>query len=379
MIDATMLVVITLLAFLTPLVAERIRIPAVVLEVFAGIIFGYYWGIIYQTEWLEFLSRLGLIFLMFLSGLELDFNLLKRNLRFTVNGLVYFIVAFAVVIGVTTLLTLPFLYPIILMTTSVGIVLPILREMGIIKKPLGQQLLVTAVIADIATMIILASYAIWIKTGVLNYEVLLILGIFLAFFAAYFVGRYMIWYFPHFLSRWFTDDPMEIGVRGSLAIMISFVGLAYLVQVEAILGAFLAGALLSVLFRGGWRLNEKLNGIGYGFLIPFFFISVGARIDLGTVLTSNMGLLLTLLAIAFTVKIIISMVNTPHFGFKNSLSMGLLLTSQLSLVIAGARIGYELGVISVDEEATIVFFAIITCLLSPTLFRLIYGRIKERD
>lgn len=170
---------------------------------------------------------------------------------------------------------------------------------------------------------------------------------------------------------------MEIGVRGSLAIMISFVGLAYLVQVEAILGAFLAGALLSVLFRGGWRLNEKLSGMGYGFLIPFFFISVGARIDLGTVLTSNLGLLLTLLAIAFTVKILVSMVNTPHFGFKNSLSMGFLLTSQLSLVIAGARIGYELGVISVDEEATIVFFAIITCMLS-TLFRFVYGRIEDK-
>lgn len=195
MIDATMLVVITLLAFLTPLLAERVRIPAVVLEVFAGMIFGYYWGIIYQTEWLEFLSRLGLIFLMFLSGLELNFNLLKRNFKSTVNGLVYFIVAFAVVIGITTLLALPFLYPIILMTTSVGIVLPILREMGIIKSPMGQQLLATAVIADIATMIILASYAIWVKTGVLNYEILLVLGICLAFIAAYFIGRYMIWYF----------------------------------------------------------------------------------------------------------------------------------------------------------------------------------------
>lgn len=373
MMDLTMLAVITSLAFITPIIAKKVRIPAVVLEVFAGMVFGYYFTVIYKTQWLDFLSTLGLIFLMFLSGLELDFTLLRKNIGSTIYGFIYFNLAFVTITAITVVLDLNILYPIILMTTSVGVVLPTMREMGVIKSKLGQHILITALIADISTMVLLASFAVGIETGELGYEMLLVFGVFLAFFAAYFVGRYIIWYFPNFVSRWFTDDPLEIGVRGSLAIMVAFVGLAYMIGVEAILGAFLAGALLSILFRGGKGLNEKLSGIGYGFLIPFFFITVGAELNPETVIYSNLGLYFTLIAIAFSVKIFSSMVNIRRFGMRNSTGMGLLLTSQLSLVIAAARIGYELGVISSAEESTIVFFAITTCLLSPSLFRMLFG------
>jgi Kef-type K+ transport system membrane component KefB len=376
--DVATLGIITLLAFSTPLIAGRVRIPAVVLEVLAGLIFGHYLGLIYYTEWLNFFATFGLIFLMFLSGLEIDFALLRRNINSTMTGIIYFCIAFTAAILITNRLGLDLLFAIILMTTSVGVVLPTLREIGITGKSIGQQILISAIIADVATMTILTSYAVGIRTGKFSYEIFLVIGIFAAFFMAYYAGRYIIWYFPEFISRWFTEDPMEIGVRGSLAIMISFVGLAYLIGVEAILGAFLAGALLSILFRGGKGLNEKLYGMGYGFLIPFFFISVGAKLNPETFYQSNLGLLVTLLILAFSVKIISSLINTPFFGFRNSVGIGILLATQFSLVIAGASIGYDLGLIDENEEAAIVFFAIISCLLYPTIYRLFFGKIDKK-
>ncbi len=372
------LVTIALLAFATPLFADRLRVPAVVLEVFAGMILGAYGlGIIESSEWLEFLSTFGLIFLMFLSGLDLDINIIRKKKKFAYLGLLFLALSMSFSYLLTLAFGLDLLYAILLTNVSVGIVVPTIREMGIVKSNLGQQILVAAFITDFVTMFALTIYAVSVRTGKTGYELLLVFGIFLVFLLSYYIGRLAIWHFPEFMSRWFTEDPMELGVRGSMAIMVSFVGLSYLLGVEAILGAFLAGALLSIIFRGGERLEEKLYGIGYGFLIPIFFISVGASMDPLKILSSNFDLLVILVFMAFAVKIVPSLIFVPRFGLVNSLRIGIIQTSKLSLTIAGVSIGENLGVLSYDEASTVIFFTILTCLISPTIFRALYGGKSE--
>jgi Kef-type K+ transport system membrane component KefB len=153
--------------------------------------------------------------------------------------------------------------------------------------------------------------------------------------------------------------------------MLGFVAYSRLVGVEEILGAFLAGVLLSVLFRGGSILEEKLYAIGYGFLIPIFFIWVGMnfRFDL---LLNKEGFMIVppLLVTAFLVKIIPSVLfNYRVLSIKNAVAAGVLLTSNLSLVIAAAEIGKRLGLIDEALEAAIIFLAIFTTTVCPIVFR----------
>lgn len=359
---------ISLIAFISPLIADRLKLPAVVLEIIFGIIFGVsFLNVIYTSEWLSFLSLFGLIFLMFLAGLEIDVDVVLKSGHLK-RVVAFFALSLALSVTLTTLLGLNLFYAIILTNVAVGVVVSVLREIGLEKDDFGQLNIVTALVSDFSTMFLLSIYFL---TGYL--QVAFAFVIILVFFAAYRFGKLVIWHFPDFVSKWFSDEPSEIGVRGSLATMILFVGLSSLLGVEAILGAFLAGVLLSITFRGGKKLYDKLYGMGFGFFIPIFFIKTGSELNI-TQAGEGLVFVLLLLAVSVVVKAIPSLIFAPSFGLRKAISMGLIQSTKLSLTIAGVAIGVSSGVISEFEGAALVTFTIISCLLSPTLFRLLYPR-----
>ncbi|MHC1587752.1 MAG: cation:proton antiporter domain-containing protein, partial [Candidatus Syntropharchaeia archaeon] len=135
------------------------------------------------------------------------------------------------------------------------------------------------------------------------------------------------------------------------------------------LGAFLAGVMLSLLFRGGTILEQKLYGIGYGFLIPIFFINVGIKFDLTSLITGGIYLVPTLLLMALIVKIIPALIFLIEYPLKDSISAGILLSSRLSLIIAVATVGMELGLMDRMMGSAIILLALITSTVCPTIFR----------
>lgn len=359
---------ISLIAFISPLIADKLRVPAVVLEIVLGMIFGVsFLNVIYASEWLSFLSLFGLIFLMFLAGLEIDADVVLKSGHLK-RVVAFFALSLALSVALTALMGLNLFYAIILTNVAVGVVVSVLREIGLEKEDFGQLNIVTALVSDFSTMFLLSIYFI---TGYL--QVAFAFLIILVFLAAYRFGKLVIWHFPDFISRWFSDEPSEIGVRGSLAIMILFVGLSSLLGVEAILGAFLAGVLLSITFRGGKKLYDKLYGMGFGFFIPIFFIKTGSELNI-TQAGEGVGFILLLLAVSVAVKGIPSLIFASNFGLRRAISMGMLQSTKLSLTIAGVAIGVSSGVITEFESTALVTFTIISCLLSPTLFRFLYPR-----
>ena len=365
--DFSTIAIITTVAFISPIVAEKLRTPAVVLEIVAGIILGVsFLNLITPSEWVSFLSALGLIFLMFLSGLGIDFNLLlkKENIY---RPLLFLAASLFLALLFTRFFSLDFIYAILLTNVSVGIVVPTLRELRLESTVFGQMNVVTALLTDFTTMFLLSIYVILLTTegGIL--QIALPFSIFSIFILAYYLGRFAIWHFPGFMSKWFEEDPMELGVRGSMAIIVFFVGISYFLGVEAILGAFLAGSLFSLIFRSGEVLSRKLFGIGYGFLIPIFFVQTGAS----TLLTFDFRSIyftLLLLVFAYSVKLLPSFF---IFRGRQALTFGVIQTSKLSLTIAAVEIGFKVGVISGAERAVIILFTILTSLISPTLFKIL--------
>lgn len=304
---------------------------------------------------------------MFLSGLEIEVDMVLKSAKLGYIA-AFFTISLALAVIFTMIVNLDLFYAIILTNVAVGIVVSVLKEIGLEKEDFGQVNIVTALVTDFSTMFLLSIY--FLKGSV---QIAFAFVIIVAFYAAYRFGKLVIWYFPDFISRWFSDEPAEIGVRGSLAIMILFVGLSSLLGVEAILGAFLAGVLLSITFRGGKKLYDKLYGMGFGFFIPIFFIKTGSELNVFQGI-ERINLIIFLLVVSVVIKVIPSLLFVPLFGFRKAISMGVLQSSKLSLTVAGAAIAVTAGIITDAEAALLVTYTIVSCLLSPTLFRYLYPR-----
>ncbi len=201
-----------------------------------------------------------------------------------------------------------------------------------------------------------------------------------------FVVRRMAWWYPEKFERLFTThDPDELGIRASLALLLVFVGVSVLLQVEPILGAFLAGAAFAFVFRYSGDLETRLAGFAYGFFIPIFFISVGINFPLGELADASVlkkALLLILVGIFAKILPAIAL-RLRRLSTRESLAAGVLLAGQLSVIIALAEFGKnELQVIDEGLEAGAILLVGVTAIFSPIVFRLLappVGSIAPRE
>jgi len=368
-------------AFVIPILSGRIGVPAVVGEIICGILLGAL-GLSVEGEGqiiIDFLASFGLIFLMFLVGMEIDFSIIEtRGPKSFIIGFFIFLFTIAISAYLTSRLgyfdsRYQYQYGIfsalLLSSSAVGLTVPTIKELGMLKTDYGQTILVSAFIADFATVLLITVYTLYLKEG-LTMEMLMIALVFILFFAVYQLGKLAIWHYPERLSAWFkSDQPSEIGVRASFALLLVFVALSEIANVEAVLGAFLAGVMLSLLFRGGTILEQKLYGIGYGFLIPIFFINVGMQFDMGALAKGGIYLIPALIIVALAVKIVPSFLLIVWYSVRESIAAGILLSSRLSLIIAMAAIGLELHLIDKAMESAIILLALITSIMCPTVFR----------
>jgi CPA2 family monovalent cation:H+ antiporter-2 len=398
----TSLLIVVFLAFVVPLILlrfKRLRLPIVVGEILAGIIVGRSGlQLVAQNDpLLELLGELGFVFLMFLSGMEIDFSSLGPLQRGSANrssrwgpvsiALLSFVITLALSSAIgfglfaLQLVRNPWMMALILSTTSLGVVVPVLKETGLSSGRFGQTLLVAALIADFATMLLITILVAVLSHG-LTFDLLLIGVLFLAFFLLYRFGMIFnrVKAVRHALEE-LSHAAAQIKVRAAFAIMLILIVLSEALGTEIILGAFLAGAIVSLLRTpDDAGLSHQLDAIGFGFLIPIFFIKVGVDFNLAVLLASSQAMLLVplLLAAAIVVKLIAGQVFRLNFSRREALAAGSLLSARLSLIIAASAIGLRLGVISEQVNAAIILVAIITVAGAPLLFtRLIPDRAEH--
>ncbi len=378
-------------------------IPLVVGEIIAGIIVGKSGlNLVHEGPILRSLSTLGFAYLMFLSGLEIDFDNIfsgrdqkegsrwfqALNNPFVTGSFVFTLTLIgsmlaALVLWDRELVSDPWIMALILSTTSLGIVVPVLKERNLSGNKYGQLILVSSLIADFGSILLISIYVLLRSRG-LTGEILLVLLLFAAFLVTH---RLAILFQKHLpTERFIAELPSttsQIKLRGSFALALVFIALAESLGIEIILGAFLAGVIISLLSKKDDSIYfEKIDAIGYGFLIPIFFIMVGVGFDLQALLNSGSAMLLVfiLIIIAFAVKLIPSLIYRYLFSWRETLAAGLLLSSRLSLIIAAAAIGLELGLISSAVNSAVILIAILSCTISPILFnRLIAVRNDDQE
>ncbi|WP_026961317.1 cation:proton antiporter [Alicyclobacillus herbarius] len=336
-----------------------------------------------EAVWVRQLGEFGLLFLMYLSGLEVDITLLRPGLwrgqkvnplmlsisMFCTTLLVSFGVALALV-GFAFPNAHPWMLTMLFATTSMGIILPILEESGQLATLYGQTLLLCALMADVVTMFLLSLFISMHTSGQFD-DFLLTLAIFPFIFILY---RALAWCRQVPRLRALAGDA-EARMRAVVALMAGFCAFAEFTGSEPILGSFLVGILVSAIpFANKQKIKDYSHGIGYGLLIPVFFVSVGMQFDLSQFYQSAswLGILAMVLA-AFLVKLIPAWQLRQSFGRRAATAGGFLLSARMSLIIAAAEIGVRLGALPEVVSQSIILVAIVTCVTAPIAFLSLLG------
>ena len=388
--NATTFVAIGLGAFLLPLVSRRIGLPAVVLEILFGLAIGpHVLGLIGTATTSEgfilVLAELGLFLLMFLAGFEIDFDALEREGKGPiVFGLGFFVLIVAIswfglgLVGLESTEQQIFL-TLLISAASVGIIVPALRATGRTSTRQGQITMVIGVLAEFIAATGVIVFSVWLKSG-WGIELLAVPVFAVILLVSLWVMRTIAWWYPERTERLFAaNDPDELGIRFSFALLFVFIGLSLALGMDPILGAFMAGAILAFVFRNSGDLEERLSGFAYGFLIPVFFISVGVQFPVGALADREvLAVAIGIIVVAIAAKMIPApLMMLQGLSFRDSLGSGILLAGQLSVIIALAAVGVANGVIDEGLAAGAVLLVGVTAILSPVLFKVLSPPIDD--
>ncbi len=377
------LVVICLLvagASVLPFFARRYNVPSAVLEILFGMAL-FHTVLRVKPEWFEFLKELGFIYLMFIAGMELDLRDLLKNTRicwyvlipvlsFLLTPLLFYLSGHAYYVGLS------------LSMISAGIAFPVLKEAGLLKHDFGRHIVGVTLTGELLSIIVLTSLNITHRYGI-SFLFLLqaakLAALFLLAALALRIIYVVAWWNPDRVRKVMeSNDPVEEGMR--IAITIVFVGalIAYGAGVEPITGSFMAGVMFTFVFRNKSRFEEKINALGFGFFIPFFFMGVGADFDTA-LLFSARDVLLALLMAGIIFASNLPALFLKHFlglTLKEGLFMMLLLSAPLSMIVVAGTLGTRMGLIEGRMENTLVLSALFASLIYPFLFRLLARKIR---
>ncbi len=369
------LVLVLLLAVAVPLGLSRLRrlqIPVVVGELLAGMIFGRSgFGFIPSNSLLSFFSLFGLSYLMFLSGMELDLDIFRGGRPRGRMG-----ISMAVYVGVLTLSVAAALYlqrlglvhsgllvGVIVGSTALTVVVPVLKERGLMQTDYGQSVLTAAILLDFLSML-LVTVQVSLRAGA-AWRLLLGVGIFL-------LAAILLRLAPRLRRVWRRTESQvaQVGVRGAFGLIVLFLALSQLIGIQAVLGSFLAGVIAAAIAgRESDEVRRTLDGIGYGFFVPIFFIQVGSSLNLRGFFGNPHGITLSLLLLlaASVASLIPGLLLRFAMPWRSALSGALLLSTRLTVTIAGATVALAAHAITSGTMIAIVLMSIVSSLLWPAL------------
>ena len=376
--EFTNLLIVVAIGFAAPFalgLIPRLQLPAVVLEILLGIVVGPSGlGWVEVDEAVEVISVIGLAFLLFLGGLEIDFDRLRgRLLRLAgVGYAVSFALAVVVALGLkgAGLVQTPLLIAIVLCATSLGVIIPVLKDADQLATRFGQLVLAAGSIADFGAIILLSVF--FTGEGGIGATLVLIVGlvllaavIFVAARTAERSGR-----ISADLLR-LQNTTAQIRVRGAVLLLVGFAAAAETLGLEVILGTFIAGALLKLADRDEAMthpdFHPKLAAIGFGVFIPVFFVTSGVRFDLDALLADGS----TIVMVPIFLVALLAVRGLPALLYRGYLDpvqarvAALFQATSLPFIVAATTIGVDLGLVDQAESAALIAAGLLSVIIFP--------------
>ena len=357
---------------------RRLRLPSIVFELVLGILLGpSVLGWVSVDQPVAVMALIGLAVLLFLAGIEIEFERLRgKVLKATLIGFVLSF-AIAVVLGLILkqagLVKQPVFLGVLLCATSLGVLVPVLKDAGQINSTFGQLVIAAGSIADFGAVILLSLLFSRESTSTTT-KVILLVGLFVlaALIGLAVAGVEHSARVRAVLER-LQDTTAQIRVRAAFVLLIGFVALADKFGLEVILGAFIAGAIVSLVDRDREMTHplfrRKLEADGFGVFIPIFFVTSGVKYNLDALTSSGstiarVPIFLAALLIARGVPALLYARLIPR---RQVLIAGLMQGTSLPFIVAGTAIGQELGLISAGSSAALVAAGLLSVLIFPAL------------
>ncbi len=379
--DPIVIFAIAMAVFLiAPLVFERYRLPGIIGIIVVGTAIGPNgFGLLDRTETFVLLGEVGLVYLMFLAGLEIDLGEFVANRdRSLVFGAVSFLVpqGLGMLVGIYLLgfeLPAAALYAAIFSSHTL-LAYPIVNKLGIVKNEAVTATIGGTILTDTAALLVLA-IVVGATAGDLTvgFWLSLVLGL-----AALFAG---IWLLVPRLGRWFFRNVSEESYFEFLFVMTVLFGAAVAAEVAGvkhIIGAFLAGLALNRLIPNTSTLMNRIEFVGNALLIPFFLVSVGMLVDPAVIVGDSETLVIagTIIALVVSTKLLASWLTGAIYDYSTDerLAMFGLSMGQAAAALAITLIGFEdLGIFDEAMVNGVVLMILVVSLLSPTISKR-YGR-----
>ena len=377
------LVAVLAVAAAVPLIlaaVPRVPVPGPVLEIVAGIVLGpAVLGLVQPGQAVRLVSTIGLAFLLFLAGLEIDVRHF-RGPRARLAGLALGLsVLLALIIGVALhaagVAESPLLVGIILLATSLGLIVPILEDAGAADRPVGQFAIAGASLGELSPLILLSLFFSGRATAI-GPKLLLLLSLLGVLVVLVVIGTLRIE-----RSMWITrminklaDTSAQIRIRLSVLLVVGLGALATHLGFEAILGAFIAGAILRLVDPDAEHnhplFHPKLDAIGYGFLIPVFFVTSGLTFNLSVLFSSAS----TVLRVPLFLLALLIVRGLPAVFYRSALpsirdvaAVGLLQATSLPFIVAATAIGLQVHAISPANAAALVAAGLFSVIIFPVI------------
>jgi len=379
--NITLILTLSLLIWGSPFVAKILRIPTPPVEIILGSLFAYF-SFIEESPYFDLIAEVGFLYLMFLAGMEADLKQLARSSREIIQKSILFLVLmsifsilFGLLFGLNTIIIISM--PLI----SIGLLASLSKTYGkeaswiqlaFIAGILGEVLSITALTLFDAASMTGIGMELFVKVGYLS---LFIASVYLL----YRVLHLLFWWFPEFKRILVPKlDTSDQDIRLAMALFFILIAVMLSLELELALGAFIAGMAISVFFHHEKKLEEKMSSLGFGFLVPLFFIHVGASLNLESLLIGGVvsgALLITVLMILS--RILAAIVLKGISGSKDALLVALSLSMPLTLLIAVATIGHETQLLDLLSYYQLILATVFEVLFSMVTIKFLSHNKEE--
>ena len=379
--NITLILTLSFLIWGSPFVAKFVRIPIPSVEIILGSVFAYI-GLVSNNEYFDLIAEIGFLYLMFLAGMEVDLKQITKSPKDVIQKAILFISfmsLFSITLGMIfrlntiTIISMPLI--------SIGLLASLSKTYG-----KDQAWLKLAFIAGVLGEVVsIAALTIFDAASTTGFNIALIIKIgYLLFFI---ISVYMVYKLLNLLFWWFPElknilvpkaDTSDQDIRLAMALFFILIAVMLSLELELALGAFIAGIAISAFFHHEKQLGEKMSSLGFGFLVPLFFLHVGASFDLKSLMVEGVvsgALLITTLMILS--RILAASVLKKISGSRDALLAALSLSMPLTLLVAVATIGYETKLLDLLSYYQLILASIFEILISMTAIKVLQSRRKS--
>ncbi len=374
-----LIITISSIIMFSPMISNLIKAPVVVVEIFLGMMAGYF-GLIYGDEMVKVISKFGFLYLMFLAGLEINFKLvgiIRKDLSF--NVALYFTFLYSLAAIICFAFDLSVVYLVALPVFSLGMLVMLIKEYGKEETWLNLALSI-GVVGEVVSILALTIFSGWLEfgfnfdffssivtLGVVIFAIILILNFF----------KIIFWWYPE-LRTYIIPDPdadrFDQDIRFAFALFFILIALMFYLKIDVVLGAFTAGLFLKIFFHAKEELFDKLSSIGFGFFVPIFFIYTGSTVRLDMVTSDILYHALYIILAIISIRFISSFVAFYNYlKWKQTILFALSDSMPLTFLVAISMLGYSYGIITESEYFSFILASMIDGLFLMVVIRKLYG------